>query len=86
MAVQLKAGTLGNFGGSMAEAIENEMALLIGPLPDSPAEITNRRVLFVAIARGVVRHLREREQAFHVTAPVISSGIDTTVNITAQDV
>jgi hypothetical protein len=86
MAVQLKAGSLADFGGSMAEAIENEMALLIGPLPDSPAEITNRRVLFVAIARGVVRHLRDREQAFEVTASVIANTVNTTVDITAQDV
>lgn len=61
--MRIKAGTLADFSGSMAEAMEQalqrEWAALKGwPLPElGQAE---RRVILSSIAQGVVRHLKER--------------------------
>jgi hypothetical protein len=61
------------FANSMAEKIEDELDTLLAMdgLPAlkhsaSDAEVRDRRRLFVAIARGVVIHLRENEDAFTV--------------------
>jgi hypothetical protein len=66
----LKPGSLDDFAFSMAAAIENELnlSLLADGLPglpmDASRETRDRRRLFVAIARGVVRHLRDNEGSF----------------------
>jgi len=57
-----KPGTMTNFSGSMAQAIESEYeaiwnSLKEEPLPNEGRE--DRRMLFVAIARGVVKHLEQ---------------------------
>lgn len=58
-------GAPGQFTGSMAEQIETELNRLLtnDGLPALPSddsqETRDRRRLFVAIARGVVRHLAE---------------------------
>lgn len=60
------------FAGSMAEAIENALLAL---LPADRKFATNvntpeardRRALFVAIAQGVVKHLKENAAAIAVT-------------------
>jgi hypothetical protein len=63
----IKPGTLNDFGGSMAEEIEAQLnaTLLADGLPGLPMDDTperrDRRRLFVAIARGVVRHLHLHE-------------------------
>jgi hypothetical protein len=64
------------YAGSMAEAIEVELNLLLKldglpqlPLDVSDRELRDRRRFFVAIARGVVRHLHEHADAFTVTVP-----------------
>ena len=61
------------FANSMADKIEKELDALLAMdgLPAlkhsaSDAEVRDRRRLFVAIARGVVIHLRENEDAFAV--------------------
>lgn len=60
------------FMGSMAAEIEAELNRLLtndhlDPLPmDESAETRDRRRLFVAIARGVVRHLVENRTAITV--------------------
>jgi hypothetical protein len=82
MADPIKPGNLklpvfedyGDFANSMAKAIEDELnnllvldglpALPTGPVTDR--EIRDRRRLFVAIARGVVRHLRDHSDAIDV--------------------
>src|SRR5262249_32094343 len=56
----LRAGTVQHFGGSMAQAIEQafaaELLALKGtPLPDSSRD--ERRMLFAAIAQGVLSYL-----------------------------
>ena len=78
----LKAGTLTDFDDSMAEAMENALATLWlaktgDPLPAATQE--DRRLMFVAIAQGVVRHLKDNAAgAFDVSvsqddSPLVSS-------------
>ncbi len=58
--MSLKAGHVADFSGSLAEAIENAMktewqTVKGSPMPDTdPAD---RRILFVAIAQGVLSYL-----------------------------
>lgn len=82
MADPIKPGNLklpvledyGGFANSMAKAIEDELnnLLILDGLPALPTtpitdrEIRDRRRLFVAIARGVVRHLRDHSDAIDV--------------------
>jgi hypothetical protein len=75
MAVQIKPGTLDSFGNSMAKAIEEELDKLLqadglAGLPMDEGEARDRRRLFVAIARGVVRHLEQRREAIDVAIPI----------------
>lgn len=84
----IKPGTLNDFSGSMAAAIENELngsLTLDGllPLPATPAEeLRERRRLFVAIARGVVRHLRDNQVNIRIT--YLDNGVTRTTNATLQ--
>ncbi len=77
----LKAGSKEDFSGSMAEAMEKAFQrewgkYMTGPLPADGAEY--RRMLFAAIAQGVVRHLVDRARdAFDLdvfTTQVIGTG------------
>jgi hypothetical protein len=64
---RLFAGTIANWdteGESMAKEIDVALATLM-PIP--PTDPTDRRRLFVAIARGVLAHLQKNPQAIHVT-------------------
>ena len=58
----LKAGTLNDFDNSMAKAMEDALRALwleeTGQ-PLSDAAQTDRRLMFVAIAQGVVKHLKD---------------------------
>jgi hypothetical protein len=82
----IKPGSLDDFSGSMALAIESELnALLIGDglpgLPSGPAQdVRDRRRLFVAIARGVVRHLRDHQTS--IVVPYNDSGTARTTSAT----
>lgn len=70
--VRLYAGSLAAFSGSMAQEIEKAMNELLiddgkDPLPTAdPEERDMRRRLFIAIARGVIRHIKDRQEAFVV--------------------
>lgn len=78
MTIQLYPGTLANFNDSMALSIENAMAGLLGPLPSAPPQaVIDRRVLFIAIAEGVIRYLKEKEAAFEIKADVSDHDLDT---------
>jgi len=60
----LKAGSVADFGGSLAAAMETAMAdewqTVKGvPLPDMGVE--DRRLLFVAISRGIFTFLKSHE-------------------------
>jgi hypothetical protein len=77
----LKAGGLGSaaaggtppeFAASMAQAMElalNELLIAEGRdtvSTENTTETRDRRILFVAIARGIVRHLSANHDAFDV--------------------
>lgn len=66
----LKAGTVADFSGSMAEAIEQALAAEYQAvkgesLPDMAVE--DRRMMLVAIAQGVVRYLKDNADAFLIS-------------------
>jgi hypothetical protein len=74
MATTLKRGGLNplDFAGSMADAMEVALNQLLAdegkptvPTDDSE-EVRDRRILFVAIARGVIDHLVDNEDAFTI--------------------
>jgi hypothetical protein len=72
----LYAGTVNDFSGSLAEAIEtafaNELWALKGAtLPDSSAQ--ERHMLFCAIAQGVLGYLKDNEAELQVTIDVSST-------------
>ena len=58
----LKAGTQDNFAASMSEAMEHAFELVWEERMGTklPAEfLEDRRMLFIAVAQGVIRHLRD---------------------------
>jgi hypothetical protein len=70
MAVTLYAGALTPQGAfddptCMAAEIEKGVVQVAGPFP--PGDPTYYRKLFIAIAKGVIEHLRLRQQAINVT-------------------
>ena len=88
--VSLKPGQMGSpndddtpavFADSMAADIEAAFSELLqdAGLPpladDNSKESRDRRRLFVAIARGVVRHLVERQDAFTIHVPHDTDGV-----------
>ena len=76
----LKPGSMRNFAGSMAEAIELAFktewaAAKTEPL--LPASEDGRKILFAAIAQGVVRHLKEKANtAFEIEVRVTQTSQD----------
>lgn len=69
MADELYGGSLGSFADSMADEIEQALNAVrkeagMEPLPTSDAK--DRHILFVAIARGVINHLKAKEKAFQI--------------------
>jgi len=89
------SGTPAEYAGSMAARIESELNSLLAAagrptLPDDNSlETRDRRMLFVAIARGVALHLRENADAFVVrrwrTAPVPGDdGVDASRYVDVQ--
>lgn len=81
-------GAPGDFTGSMAEEIEIELNRLLSndglpTLPnDDSQETRDRRRLFVAIARGIVRHLAENNDALTTD---IGSGTDRQLQFDIDD-
>ncbi|MEZ6242094.1 MAG: hypothetical protein R3B57_03535 [Phycisphaerales bacterium] len=64
----LKAGTFSNYASSMAQAMEDAMQSVYQERHGTPmpsAGVEDRRMLFVAIAQGVIRHLADNPGAFH---------------------
>ena len=69
----IKPGTVGDFSNSMAQAMENALAteyqtLKGESLPSTGEE--DRRMLLVAIAQGVTRHLLDNLDAFQMSVDV----------------
>lgn len=68
MADELYGGKLTTFADSMAEEMEialNQVRTEAGldPLPSGDPD---RRMLFIAIARGVINHLQKKKDAFEI--------------------
>lgn len=88
----IKPGSLGDFSGSMAAAIESELnAMLVNDglpgLPvDSSPETRDRRRLFVAIARGVVRHLRDNQASIVVPYEADGSNRSTSATLVVSGI
>jgi hypothetical protein len=59
----------------MAEAIEAQLnAMLAQPLPaDDTDEARDRRRFFAALARGVIKHLKDNPQALEVVFTQVAS-------------
>jgi len=73
MPTELYAGTQLDFNDSMAKEIEDALDQLIGPLPSAPEKLVeDRRALFIAIANGVINHLKNKQAALEIT---IDTGI-----------
>jgi hypothetical protein len=84
MGTELYGGTLGDFDSSdnMAKEIETAFAAMrqaagiTQPLP-SGSSAQDMRIMFLAIARGVIQHLANNPQAFQVKVsdgPLVSTG------------
>jgi hypothetical protein len=78
MPSNLKAGSKTDYTASMASAMEaafmNEWSNFMQGA-DAPAMNDQMRLMFVAIAQGVVNHLKANHDAFEVTATQTSPGI-----------
>jgi len=79
---RLYGGSLDEFEGSMAADIEDalhDVALEEGL--DPPPDDDGRRMLFVAIARGVIEHLRRNEEAFRIRIEGTAFPVETSPDI-----
>lgn len=73
---QLYGGAISEFADSMAEEIENAYNTVLAengrqkpPLSESPDD---RRMLFIAISRGVINHLQKKQNAIAITIPAVN--------------
>lgn len=80
-----KPGTLTNFSGSMAEAMETEFETIWRTLKGRHLPATGqeeRRMLFTAIARGMMSHLAENASTGLVVTD--GTGLRSTVSVVIQ--
>jgi hypothetical protein len=90
----LKAGTKSKaptgiadqYAGSMAEAMEHafrqEWPVIMGS--DAPPANDHMRLLFIAIAQGVVQHLKANEDSITIDVPVNGGNdIDVDISVTS---
>ena len=86
----LKAGTVADFSGSLAQAIEDalkaEHLVLKGePLPDQGLD--DRRMLLVAIAQGVVRYLKDNVDAYEISVETtLINAVEATGTASVDDI
>ena len=82
--MELKAGTSKNLTGSMAEDIQeaflNTWPTLMGDVP-KPAPSDQMKLLFIAVAQGVVKHLKEHPDAFKITVKLNETTFNADVKI-----
>ena len=74
---QLYGGRISDFEDSMAQEIENAYNAVLSengkqPLPSSDA--LDRRMLFIAISRGVINHLQKKHKAVTTKLPEPPAG------------
>lgn len=88
--MKLKAGTKkkgiiieDQYSGSMAQAMEKafiqEWQVIMGT--DAPEMNNHVRLLFIAIAQGVIRHLYDNQDAITVTVPPGGGVIDVDIAV-----
>ncbi len=84
---KLYGGSLSDYADSMAQEIEKALDEVrseagLPPLPSpadaDPTDLQNRRVLFIAIARGLIRHLQTKNEAFEIKVSVANHPTVTT--------
>ncbi|NEU10442.1 hypothetical protein GZH53_19105 [Flavihumibacter sp. R14] len=80
----LKSGTSSDFESSMAKAMEDAFTeewpnLMDG---DPPPANSQTKLLYLAIAKGVVRHLLEHPEAFEIRTTIGSEEYRASVKIT----
>lgn len=68
MADELYGGNLADYEDSMAEEMEIALNQVRGEagLDSLPSGDTDRQMLFIAIARGVINHLQKMKNAFEI--------------------
>jgi hypothetical protein len=74
---KLYGGTIAEFTDSMAEEIElayNAVLAENGKNTLPVADPADRRMLFIAISRGVINHLQKKKKAVTVQLPAMPSG------------
>lgn len=84
--MSMRAGTVDQFVNSLAEAIEDSLAAETlakkgRPLPDQNKE--DRRILFAAIAQGVLGYLRNHQSDFEVRLSGLPSGASASLRVQA---
>jgi hypothetical protein len=86
-------GIPGDFDNSLASQIENELNSILGgegrdtfDTNDNSSDARDRRMLFVAIARGVVAHLVANPDAFKLNLTKDGDGKVTNVTLTIEQV
>jgi hypothetical protein len=82
----MRAGTVDHFSNSLAEAIEDSLAAEMmakkgQPLP--PLNKDDRRMLFAAIAQGVLGYLRNHQSEIQVRLSGLPSGASASVRVIA---
>ncbi|MCM1983270.1 hypothetical protein [Lyngbya confervoides] len=88
----LKAGSFDSFSDSMAQEIEqafrDQWPLFMGEDLPVPDESPQSRLLFVAIARGIITHLVNHPEAFQVMVTLAggTTASGTVEAISAEDV
>ena len=85
---QLKAGRVADFSDSMAQAIEIAMqqewqAVKGVALPQAGQD--DRRLLFVAIARGILQYLKTHQNEILNSITLETGGVQTTTPVTNLD-
>lgn len=76
----LKAGTIDDMSASMAQAMidafNNDWGKVMGDAP-KPDNTDQMKLLFTAVAQGVVQHLKAHATDFEVTVTDSGTGTDT---------
>jgi hypothetical protein len=88
-----EVGMPADFVSSMASRIEDELNSILGgegrdtfDTHDNSSDARDRRMLFVAIARGVVAHLVDNPDAFKLHLTKDGDGKVTNVTLTIEQV
>jgi monoamine oxidase len=80
---ELYAGANVDMSGSMAEAMLQAMDEVLAESGRPPMTDSSRpgmQVMFLAISRGVLRHLKVNEQALHIDLPQTGQRVPVTID------